>query len=170
VQHWHSALFLTRLYGTHSRYTTEAKPLRVPVSCRVEHLGTEATGWPHVLFRPHHSGAQDVPIPVNHASDHPQSRTKVAWESTRLACLCHVCLHCTQDDVEVKLMMGDELRLRHKCPAGRPAWEGTGHVIVTGGSSEEVSSDLGVALGIISSWPPPYTSRVRFSNSCCWAG
>lgn len=35
-------------------------------------------------------------------------------------------------------MMGDELRLRHKCPAGRPPWEGTGHVIITGGSSEEV--------------------------------
>lgn len=43
-----------------------------------------------------------------------------------------------QDDVEVKLMMGDELRLKHRCPSGRPAWEGTGHVIITGGSSEEV--------------------------------
>jgi hypothetical protein len=38
----------------------------------------------------------------------------------------------------VKLMMGDELRLRHKCPSGRPPWEGTGHVVNTGGSSEEV--------------------------------
>jgi hypothetical protein len=36
-------------------------------------------------------------------------------------------------------MMGDELRLRHRCPSGRPPWEGTGHVIITGGSSEEVS-------------------------------
>lgn len=36
-------------------------------------------------------------------------------------------------------MMGDELRLRHKCPSGRPPWEGTGHVVNTGGSSEEVS-------------------------------
>jgi hypothetical protein len=35
-------------------------------------------------------------------------------------------------------MMGDELRLRHRCPSGRPPWEGTGHVIITGGSSEEV--------------------------------
>lgn len=48
-----------------------------------------------------------------------------------------------QDDVEVKLMMGDELRLRHKCPSGRPPWEGTGHVIITGGSSEEVSRGWG---------------------------
>jgi hypothetical protein len=88
------------------------------------------------------------------------AQTKVDWELARHACLCHVLLHRTQDDVEVKLMMGDELRLRHKCPAGRPAWEGTGHVIVTGGSSEEVSSDLGVALGIISSSPPALcTSR-----------
>eukprot|EP00878_Enallax_costatus_P012969 GHUV01013545.1.p1 GENE.GHUV01013545.1~~GHUV01013545.1.p1 ORF type:complete len:870 (+),score=258.03 GHUV01013545.1:596-3205(+) len=47
-----------------------------------------------------------------------------------------------QDDVEVKLMMGDELRLKHRCPAGRPAWEGTGHVIITGGSSEEVCLEM----------------------------
>jgi hypothetical protein len=50
----------------------------------------------------------------------------------------HTTTHNNQDDVEVKLMMGDELRLRHKCPAARPPWEGTGHVINTGGSSEEV--------------------------------
>eukprot|EP00775_Hariotina_reticulata_P013312 gene13312-13441_t len=47
-----------------------------------------------------------------------------------------------QDDVEVKLMMGDELRLRHRCPSGRPAWEGAGHVILTGGSSEEVCLEM----------------------------
>ncbi|KAF8065906.1 UPF1 [Scenedesmus sp. PABB004] len=47
-----------------------------------------------------------------------------------------------QDDVEVKLMMGDELRLRHRCPAGRPPWEGTGHVITTRGASEEVCLEM----------------------------
>lgn len=44
-------------------------------------------------------------------------------------------------------MMGDELRLRHKCPSGRPPWEGTGHVIITGGSSEEVSTKPVELLG-----------------------
>lgn len=38
----------------------------------------------------------------------------------------------------MRLMMGDELRLKHRCPAGRPPWEGTGHVLSTGGGSEEV--------------------------------
>lgn len=52
------------------------------------------------------------------------------------------CFFTPQDDVEVKLMMGDELRLKHRCPSGRPAWEGTGHVIITGGSSEEVCLEM----------------------------
>lgn len=113
-----------------------------------------------MLCQRHYPTAPDFLTLVNRAHKHPHSyevpsaQTKVDWELTRHACLCHVLLHRPQDDVEVKLMMGDELRLRHKCPAGRPAWEGTGHVIVTGGSSEEVRSDLGVALGIISSSPP----------------
>lgn len=34
-----------------------------------------------------------------------------------------------QDDVEVKLLPGDELRLRHRSAGARGAWEGTGHVV-----------------------------------------
>mgnify|MGYP001811177043 CR=1 FL=1 len=31
--------------------------------------------------------------------------------------------------MEVKLLSGDELRLRHKSAGARGAWEGTGHVV-----------------------------------------
>jgi hypothetical protein len=34
-----------------------------------------------------------------------------------------------QDDVEVKLLPGDELRLRHKAAGAKGVWEGTGHVV-----------------------------------------
>jgi hypothetical protein len=63
-----------------------------------------------------------------------------SWPPTTTLPLCAwlPLTFCLQDDVEVKLMMGDELRLRHRCPSGRPAWEGSGHVTLTGGSSEEV--------------------------------
>lgn len=61
-------------------------------------------------------------------------------------------------------MMGDELRLRHKCPSGRPPWEGTGHVVITGGGSEEVSTHGMVRLRT--------THRIgaaprRAADSCC---
>lgn len=67
------------------------------------------------------------------AHGHQEHRVQYISAHPRLLLVVHV-----QDDVEVKLMMGDELRLRHRCPSGRPAWEGTGHVIITGGGSEEV--------------------------------
>jgi hypothetical protein len=42
--------------------------------------------------------------------------------------------------VEVKLLMGDELRLKHKAAGAKGSWEGTGHVISSGGATEEVGS------------------------------
>lgn len=48
-----------------------------------------------------------------------------------------------QDDVEVKLLPGDELRLKHKSAGARGAWEGTGHVVgVANGISEEIQLEM----------------------------
>ena len=47
-----------------------------------------------------------------------------------------------QDDVEVKLLMGDELRLKHKAAGAKGSWEGTGHVISSGGATEEVGGKV----------------------------
>lgn len=65
-------------------------------------------------------------------------------------------------------MMGDELRLRHKCPSGRPAWEGTGHVIVTGGSSEEVRGVCGWLW--LQAKTSPDTNLLSCSCSCTMVG
>jgi hypothetical protein len=43
-----------------------------------------------------------------------------------------------QDDVEVKLLLGDELRLKHKAAGAKGPWEGTGQVVSGGGATEEV--------------------------------
>jgi len=42
--------------------------------------------------------------------------------------------HPKQDDVEVKLLPGDELRLKHKSAGAKGSWEGTGHVVGGEGS------------------------------------
>ena len=34
-----------------------------------------------------------------------------------------------QDDSDVRLMTGDELKLRHRAPSNRAGWEGTGNVL-----------------------------------------
>lgn len=70
-------------------------------------------------------GAETLADPVTHAhaarAHHPG-----AARTLNPACLapCWV-----QDDIEVKLLPGDELRLRHKSAGARGVWEGTGHVV-----------------------------------------
>ncbi len=47
-----------------------------------------------------------------------------------------------QDDVEVKLLPGDELRLRHKSAGARGAWEGIGYVVGGRSVTEEVCLEM----------------------------
>jgi hypothetical protein len=51
-----------------------------------------------------------------------------------------------QDDVEVKLLLGDELRLKHKAAGAKGPWEGTGQVVSGGGATEEVGSHFKAPL------------------------
>lgn len=47
----------------------------------------------------------------------------------------------TKDDNELRLMPGDELKLRHPCPNGGPAWEGAGQVVRLD-ATEEVALEM----------------------------
>ncbi|KAI8467101.1 MAG: P-loop containing nucleoside triphosphate hydrolase protein [Monoraphidium minutum] len=78
-----------------------------------------------------------------------------------------------QDDVEVKLLPGDELRLRHKSAGAHGAWEGTGHVVgVANGISEEVQLEMDkgdvpddVTAGFSLEFVWKSTTFDRFSNA-----
>jgi regulator of nonsense transcripts 1 len=56
----------------------------------------------------------------------------------------HVARFCFARDAGVRLVVGDELRLRHACPAlGSPPWEGVGTVVRLDPHSEEVAVEFG---------------------------
>lgn len=71
-----------------------------------------------------------------------------------------------RDDTELRLVPGDELRLRHRTPAGSGGttaqpWEGIGHVLQYD-VGEEVCLELYVAAGV------PTTTTLGFAVEFVW--